>query len=83
MLFVLALALLQIGRAAIMYFADGTGIDTAVIGLLCLAVAEVIRRQNRAVGMGDEEKEVIPNRPHPLEKPQRARPSVQSLPSDK
>lgn len=79
MLIVGLMGIVQIVRAVIV--PGGVAIDTLVIGLLCLAVAEVIRRQNAAAP--DEEKEVAPNRPHPLERPQRARPSVPALPSDK
>lgn len=86
MFFLVFLGIVQIGRAFAIYYADrltALPADTAVIGFLCLALAEVIRRQNRAEGMGDEEKEVVPNRPHPLARPHRARPSVPALPSDK
>lgn len=86
MFFMILVGLIQVGRAVVLSFSvrpAAMPIDTLVIALICFAIAEVIRRQNRAEGMGDEEKEVIPNRPHPLARPQRARPSVPALPSDK
>lgn len=82
MFLMIGLGLVQIGRF-IVAGVNPEQTNTVIIGVLCFAVAEVIRRQNRAEGMGDEEKEVRPNRPHPLARPQRARPSVPALPSDK
>lgn len=85
MFFMAGLGLLQGVRAFLLFATvrNSEPLDTLVTGVLCLAVAEVIRRQNRIVNMGDEEKEVTPNRAHPLAKPQRARPSVPALPADK
>lgn len=84
MLFMILLGLVQFGRAVLMLTASGVSSEqtnTLIIGVLCLAVAELSRRQSRAEP--EPELEVIPNRPHPLERPIKARPSVPALPTDK
>jgi hypothetical protein len=52
--------------------------NTILIGLICLAVADVMRRVERIEKhlnlLDEDEKEIEPNYAHPLEKPQR-RPS--------
>lgn len=67
MILMAVLGLIQLGRAALMLFtgvADSEQTNTFVLGIVCFAVAELSRRQSRQEP--EPEKEVRPNRPHPL-----------------
>jgi hypothetical protein len=65
MILMAVLGVIEIGRAIYGYLFDSVNtLDTLVIGILCLAVAEVIRRHGSTAP--DEEKAVVPNRSHPL-----------------
>lgn len=81
MVFAALLGLVQFVRAFLAPVNGGINIDALIVAFLCFIVAEAIRRQNAAAP--EEDKEIVPNRPHPLARPQVARPSVPVLPSDK